>query len=355
MRIAHIFPKHDSNTGDHFVQLGILKLLRERLGDFEYRALSNKRDAPDPGEPIGITKESVAVINACDLLVIGGSNLYEVSGERWGVVVDDEALASLRVPVLPIGIGSGWSFAFPAFPSMPPRVAEQVRRLHERARASSVRDDLTARVLARHGIGPATVTGCPAGFIGEEALRPVGRALVGVPFLPSRMFATAAWLPRKRRSPTYQRRRLMTRFFLGLLRALRSEGLEARVLVHDAADLALARQLLGSAFVYEKDPRRMLERVQECDVIVGFRLHAGIAGLGFGIPPIPVLADGRSLGFAETLGLMELSVPLDPGSVGLAMERVRMALGSGRDRWAAAISRRDALGRTMRGLLERAL
>ncbi len=355
MRIVHIFPKYDSNTGDHFVQLGILKLLRERLGNFEYRGLSNKRDAPDASEPIGITKESVAAINACDLLVIGGSNLYEVSGERWGVVVEDEALASLNVPVLPIGIGSGWSFAFPQFPSMPPKVAEQVRRLHERARGSSVRDDLTARVLARQGIGPATVTGCPAGFIGEEPLRPVGRALVGVPFLPRRMFATAAWLPGKGKSPTHQRRRLMTKFFLGLLRALRDEGLEARVLVHDAGDIALARQLLGDAFVYEKDPQRMLEAVQQCDVIVGFRLHAGIAGLGFGIPPIPVLADGRNLGFAETLGLMELSVPLDPGSVGLAMERVRMALGSGRDRWSTAISRRDALGRTMRQFLEAAL
>jgi hypothetical protein len=354
MRIAHIFPKYDDNTGDHFVRLGILKLLHERLGEFEYLGLSNKRDAPD-GEPVGITKESVASINACDLLVIGGSNLYEVSDERWGVIVEDDALASLKVPVLPIGIGSGWSFAFPQFPSMPPRVVEQVRRLHERARGSSVRDEFTARVLARHGLGPATVTGCPAGFLGEDPLRPVGRALVGVAFLPRRMFAPPTLLPGKSRSPSHQRRRLMTKFFLGLLRALKVEGLETRVLVHDAADLPLARQLLGDEFVYEKDPERMLERVRECDVIVGFRLHAGIAGLGYGIPPIPVLADGRSFGFAETLGLLELSVPLDPGSVGLAMERVRLALGSGREFWSSAIVRRDELARTMRRFLEAAL
>ncbi|HWZ85851.1 MAG TPA: polysaccharide pyruvyl transferase family protein, partial [Thermoanaerobaculia bacterium] len=238
---------------------------------------------------------------------------------------------------------------------MPDRVAEQIRGLHARARASSVRDDLTARVLARHGISTATVTGCPAGFLGEEPLRPVGRALVGVPFLPRRMFSSATWLPGKNRSPTHQRRRLMTKLFLGLLAALRAEGLETRVLVHDAGDLDLARRLLGEAFVYDKDPLRMLDAIRECDVIVGFRLHSGIAGLGFGIPPIPVLADGRNFGFAETLGLLELSVPLDPGSVGMAIDRVRLALGSGRGAWSTVIARREALGRTMRQLLERAL
>ena len=348
MRVAHIFPKYDSNTGDHFVQMGILKLLRERLREFDYLAISNKRDAPDPREPVGITKESLEAINACDLLVIGGSNLYEVSGDRWGVVVEDESLDALRTPVLLIGIGSGWSFAYPQVPAMPERVASQIRRLHEKARGSSVRDVLTSRVLGRHGIGPCTVTGCPAGFLGEEPLRPVGRGIVGVPFLPSRMFASPTLSPGKRRSSTYVRRRQMTRFFLGLLRELGHEGLEARILVHDAADVPLAKRLLGSSFVYEADPARMIDAIRECDVIVGFRLHAGIAALGFGIPPIPVLADGRNVGFAETFGLLELSVPLDPASVSLAMERVRLALGSGRSAWASVVARRDELGRTMR-------
>src|SRR5512135_2592785 len=333
MKIAHIFPKYDANTGDHFVQLGILKLLRERLGDFEYLPISNKRDAPEAGEAVGITSGSVAAINACDLLVIGGSNLYEVGDGRWGVVVEDDALECLTVPVLLIGIGSGWSFAFPQVPALPEAAARQIGRLHERARGSSVRDALTQRVLARHRIGPATVTGCPAGFLGEEPLRPVGRGVVGVPFLPRRMYAGPTLRPGRRRSPTYARRRQITKFFLGLLRQLHREGLETRVLVHDAADLTLARQLLGEGFVFETDPERMLEAVRECDVIVGFRLHAGIAGLGFGIPPIPVLADGRSIGFAETFGLLEMSVPLDPAAVSLAMERVHLALGRGRSAW----------------------
>lgn len=354
MKIAHVFPKYDTNTGDHFVQLGILRLLRERLKEFEYLPLSNKRDCPDPSEPVGITRESLPSINGCDVLVIGGSNLYEVANGRWGVVVDPEALDALKVPVLLIGIGSGWSFAYPRFPALPEPVAGQIRRLHERALGSSVRDDLTARVLARHGIGPVTVTGCPAGFLGREPLRPVGRGVVGIPFLPRRMHAAASLSHAAKGNPTYRRRRQMTRFFLGLLESVRSEGLEARVLVHDAADLPLANRLVGRDCVYERDAGRMLDAIRECDVIVGFRLHSCIAGLGFGIPAIPVLADGRNAAFAETFHLLEHSVPLDPASVSIATERIHMALGPARSAWSGSIARRDELFGIMGTFLEKA-
>ena len=356
VKIAHIYPKYDRNTGDHFVQMGILRLLRERLGDFEYVPISSRRDAPDPSEPVGITRESLPCIQGCDLLVIGGSNLYEVSDGRWGVVVEDEALDSIKTRVLPLGIGSGWAFGVPRLPAMPENVASQVRRLHDRSRrGGSVRDLLTARELERHGIGPSTVTGCPAQLLAEEPLRPVGRGIVGVAFPPRRMYAGPALSPKRSRSAGHVRRRLLTRFFLGLLKALGNAKLEVRVLVHDAADLPLAERLLGSDFVYDASAARMLDAIRECDVIVGFRLHAGIAGLSFGIPPIPILLDGRSLGFAETLGLLELSVPLDPDAVVLAMERVRLALGSGRRAWAPVVARRDELGRTMREFLASAI
>jgi hypothetical protein len=355
MRIAHIWPKHDSNLGDHFVQKGILKLLRSRLGSFDYVDFSNKRDASSPGEPVGLTRESVPLINRSDLLVIGGSNLYEVSGGRWGVVVEPEALAELRVPVLLIGIGSGWSFAFPEFPWLPDRPRQEVAFLHRLARGSSVRDDLTARVLTRQGIGPCTVTGCPAGFVAERPLQTVRNGTVGVAFLPSRMYAGASWSPRRRRSPTYRRRRALTELFLGVVRRLEARGHTVRVLVLDGDDLPLARRLLGASFFYDPDPEALLEQIAACDVIVGFRLHAGIAGLSYGIPPIPILSDGRNVGFAETFGLLELSVPIDPGSVAMVMERVELALGRERPLWEPVVGLRDRYSGVMRDFLSRSL
>jgi Polysaccharide pyruvyl transferase len=351
VRIAHIYPKYDPNIGDHFVKAGIDKLLRERLGSVTFDCYSNKRDAENPREPIGITRESVGLLNEHDLLVIGGSNLYEVSNGRWGVVVEAEALERLKVPVLLLGIGSGWSFAFPCLPRLPAEIERQIRRLHELAKGSSVRDDMTARVLRAHRIGPCVVTGCPATFLAEEPLRRTGSGRVGVAFLPKRMYA-AGLRPSLWRSPTQARRRLLTRTFLGVLEGLRAGGFETRVLVHDARDLPLARKLVGNGVVYHEEPARMLEEIAACDVIVGFRLHASIAALSYGIPVIPILADGRSSAFAETFGLTELSVPLDPAGALLTMERIRLALDSGREFWQPALDRRDDLRRRMYGFLE---
>ena len=355
VRVAHIWPKHDSNLGDHFVQRGIVKLLRERLGSFEYADFSNKRDALSAEEPVGITRDSVARINRSDLLVIGGSNLYEVTGGRWGVVVEPEALAELRAPVLLIGIGSGWSFAFPEFPLFPEQVREQLAGLHRLARGSSVRDDLTARVLNNHGIGPCTVTGCPAGYVAERDMQPVRGGTVGVAFLPKRMYAAPTWNPRRRRSTTYRRRRVITALFLGVLRELQARGHSLRVLVLDGDDEPLARRLLGTGYVYDPNPDVMLEQIAGCDVIVGFRLHAGIAGLSFGVPPIPILSDGRNVAFAETFGLLELSVPLDPGGVAMVLERVELALGPKRSLWESVVQRRARFSGVMRDFLVRSL
>ncbi len=354
MRIAHIYPKNDPNIGDHLVKAGIDKLLRERLGPVTIDGYSNKRDAEDPQEPIGITRGSVDVFNHSDLLVIGGSNLYEVSDGRWGVVVETEALERLKVPVLLLGIGSGWSFAFPHLPRFPAEVERQIRCLHGLARGSSVRDDMTERILRSHRVGPCTVTGCPATFLADEPLRRTGAGRVGVAFLPRRMYAPRVRLS-FRRSPTHARRRLLTRTFLGVLEGLRAGGFETRVLVHDARDLPLAHRLVGDEIVYHKEPARLLEEISACDVVVGFRLHACIAALGYGIPVVPVLADGRSSAFAETFGLTELSVPVDPAGALLAMERICLALDSGREFWQPALERRDELRRRMNSFLEASL
>ncbi len=125
--------------------------------------------------------------------------------------------------------------------------------------------------------------------------------------------------------------------------------------MHDARDLPLAHKLLGDRIVYHKEPARLLEEIAACDVIVGFRLHACIAALGYGIPVIPILADGRSSAFAETFGLTELSVSLDPAGALLTMERIRLALESGREFWQPALDRRDELRRRMHGFLEASL
>ena len=355
MKIAHLYPKYHANVGDHLVQRGILRLLREHLGDFAYTPLSTRLSGPSRVEPTGISSGVVAELKGHDLLVIGGSNLYEVAGGQWGVAVDRAALDRLGVPVLLIGIGGGWSFAFPDFPAWPPAVADQIRVLHARAIGSSVRDDMTQRLLERHGIGSSVVTGCPAAFLAADALRPAGRGVVGVAFLPRRMYADRSPDPRRWRNPAHVRRRQVTGFFRGLLKALPKRGYEVRLLVHDAADLPLARRIAGTSFFYSEQPEELLDAIAACDVIVGFRLHACIAALGVGVPSIPILLDGRSHAFVETFGMTEHAVPCDPASLALTLHRVGLAMGEGRRFWSPVIARRDQLRETMQGFLASAL
>jgi hypothetical protein len=355
MRIAHLYPKYHQNVGDHLVQRGIVRLLREHLGEFEYTPVPTRKAGPDAQEPLGITSASVDLLNRHDLVVIGGSNLYECSDGRWGVTIDQDALARLTAPVLLLGIGGGWSFAYPTFPFLPDRVADDIKALHARARGSSVRDHMTQRILDAREIGPSSVTGCPATYLASEPLRPVRKGVVGIPFLPQRMHAPPSLDPRRRASATHRRRRLVTRFFRDLLPEVRRRGWEPRVLVHDAADLPLARQLLGNDFFYSDRPEELLETISVCDVIVGFRLHACIAGLGLGVPAIPILLDGRNDAFVETFGLTEHAVPIDTASLPMTLERLDLVMGEQRGVWAPAFTRRDALRKEMHRFLETSL
>ncbi len=355
MRIAHLYPKYHFNVGDHLVQRGILRLLRKHVGDFEYTPIATRHAGPDPAEATGLTARTVDLINGHDLLIIGGSNLYETTGEMWGVKVEKDAVRRLAIPTLPLGIGGGWSFAYPRFPVLSDSVAEDIRTIHQRAVGSSVRDGLTERLLSSIGIA-STLTGCPATFLAEDAPRPAGKGIVGIPFLPRRMYRGGTLKPWVRRNVTYRRRRAVTRLFLDLLRHIRKAGYETRILVHDANDLDLARALVGeSRFFYSDQPERLFEAIAQCDVILGFRLHAAIAALGLGIPSIPILLDGRTDAFVETFGLTEHAVPIDPAAVGMTLQRLSLVMGEGRRHWNPAFARRDALRQTMHTFLESAL
>lgn len=346
-RILHLFPD-TKNLGDHFVQIGIQRLLRENLPQHTYSTLPCQ--ANRDGDPAGIDETTVDQINDSDLLVIGGSNILETSEGRWGVHVDLAIVPLVKPPVLVLGVGSGWSFAFPKIPALSGNAAEEITAVMESSIGISVRDHLTKRVLDSAEIGGSVVTGCPALQL-VPGSRPTSPPLVGVSFLPKRMYQPRSLNPRTRRSPTYQRRRLITKGFLRLLDALDRDDINHRVLVHDEEDLPHAHQLLGSGYFYSPDPNALLDEIKDCAVVVGFRLHACIAAISFGIPGIPILADGRALSFVETLGLIEASVPVDPAMGGSILDRVRLALTGDHRLWSAGMLRREQLGLRFRDFL----
>src|SRR6185295_108473 len=107
MQIHHFYPR-TKNIGDHFVQTGIAKMVREIVPEANFKLFDINSRGLDRIE-YGLTQAAVSRANQeADLIIVGGSNLYEGAvGWRWGVHLDLDALANLRVPLFLLGIGTG--------------------------------------------------------------------------------------------------------------------------------------------------------------------------------------------------------------------------------------------------------
>src|SRR4051794_9993577 len=110
MRVHHFYPK-TRNVGDHFVQRGIERMIREIVPEATFDLFNvNSRGTDATG--YGLTRETIERANReADLIVVGGSNLYEGSLRwPWGVQMEPDALERLRVPLFLLGIGTGSDF-----------------------------------------------------------------------------------------------------------------------------------------------------------------------------------------------------------------------------------------------------
>src|SRR5215217_4844605 len=170
MRVHHFYPK-TRNVGDHFVQRGIERMIREVVPAATFTLFNvNSRGGDETG--YGLTRANVERANReADLVIVGGSNLYEGSLRwPWGVHVEAGALERLRVPLFLLGLGTGSDFLARARrPSR--RAREEIRLINERADFSGVRDAPTLKWLRDLGVSKAELTGDPATFIFKRPAR----------------------------------------------------------------------------------------------------------------------------------------------------------------------------------------
>ena len=96
MRIHHFYPK-TRNIGDHFVQQGIERMLREIVPRAAFD-LFNVNAWGDDKTGYGLTRTTIARANReADLVIVGGSNLYEGNYRwRWGVHLETDALDDFK-------------------------------------------------------------------------------------------------------------------------------------------------------------------------------------------------------------------------------------------------------------------
>ena len=111
MLIHHFYPR-TQNIGDHFVQRGISAMIRRLVPDATFQLFDVNSRGRDKSA-YGLTQSAIERANdEADLVIVGGSNLYEGGfGWPWGVHLDPAALTQLRVPLFLLGIGTGSRFA----------------------------------------------------------------------------------------------------------------------------------------------------------------------------------------------------------------------------------------------------
>jgi polysaccharide pyruvyl transferase WcaK-like protein len=320
MRIHHFYPR-TNNIGDHFVQRGIETMVR-RLRPEASIDLFDINDRGRDKTDFGLTHQAVERANrGADLIIVGGSNLYEGNYRwHWGVHLEKDALARLRVPLVLLGIGSGSGFGAPLHAASR-RAISEIRLLNDYAKLSGARDVLTLAWLHQIGITKAQLTGDPATFVFNRPLQEMkatGKILI---VMPPRRF----WSSIHQFWDVHTHGRAMFKALVLLAKGLRKSVNEVIVACNDPLDLPLARSLFNSVVpdvVCPATPEEYFELVSGCSVVVSGRLHSAVIAFSLGVPFILLNVDQRTEGFIRTYHLEDWSINVTRTDVQTALNRL---------------------------------
>ena len=309
LTVHHYYPLGSDNIGDHLVARAIRQAVPRHFGPttFVGMPVNDRYRASD--RTIGLVGENIDRTNAeADLVIVGGSNLLEPrrpprrSSRRpqphtWGVFTDAESIERLAPPVMLLGMGTGSDYGH-SIRNYQPRAIAEVRLLHQRAIAAAVRDQETARRLEAIGV-KAQCTGCAVTFLTDRPVAASGDA--SLPLLVS--------FPPGRILKRFSGRRFMAAT-MRYVAWLKAAGVPLVVTLHETADQPLAAKLVpaGVEVFYTEDLDELIDRYEHSRGVIGFRLHAGLLGLGLGKPIIPVGVDWRGQAFIDTFDLEPWSI-----------------------------------------------
>lgn len=354
MRIHHFYPR-TPNIGDHFVQRGIARMFQNLIPDCIFELFDVNSRGEDKKE-FGLTRKAIRRANSeAELIVIGGSNLYEGSLRwPWGVHLEVDALNELRVPVFLVGIGSGSNFTGRLHqPSA--RAASEIKLLNSYATFSGARDVNTFEWLQEFGVSKARLMGDPATFIFNlpERRNQDGHILITVP--PRRF-----WSSKRQLWNIHTRGRAMFRALAALGRRLVEEGRDVAVVCNDPADIPTARMLFGAwlptPIACPKSPEEYFELLGKSSAVVSGRLHTAVVAFSLGIPFLLLNVDQRTEGFIKTYQLGDWAIDASLASLDERLaELTGKLLKPDPEAWGVLVEERDRMHARAMHLLGEAL
>ena len=355
MLIHHFYPR-TQNIGDHFVQRGISAMIRRLVPDATFQLFDVNSRGRDKSA-YGLTQSAIERANdEADLVIVGGSNLYEGGfGWPWGVHLDPAALTQLRVPLFLLGIGTGSRFAS-ALHKPSTRAKREITLLNELATLSGARDVATLDWLKELGVTNAKLMGDPATFVFNRPLQDKNSGHVLVVMAPSRI-ASSKRQPWK----AHTRGGAVFRALAGITRQLLQHGQKVIVVCNDPKDLPLAQQFfagwLPNGVICPQAPEEYFQLLSESRAVISGRLHTAVVAFSLGIPFLLIDVDGRTNGFVKTYQLERWAVNAsDPGiAERLSDQASRLLRGDEYANWQSLIERRNQMESVAISLLHEAL
>jgi polysaccharide pyruvyl transferase WcaK-like protein len=185
---------------------------------------------------------------------------------------------------------------------MPPRT---ITAINNRASYSLTRDQATYDYLQQIGCDHARVGGCPTIFLDRMVDRlPILSERDKADVLISVRNPTLMSIPLRKQSQVRDD-------VQGIIHFLRQEGYQdIRLLCHDHRDIPFAASFPEVDYVYTGDVYYYLSLLRSCKLSIGYRLHAALPCMSFGVPAIKISYDERALSLMQTVGLADWNIDM---------------------------------------------
>jgi len=293
------------NAGDFLIRLRALAL---------FKALRPDRDIVDYNNWERFTGEQLEVVNKSQALILtGGPTIRPQMWPELFPMADD--LASIKVPILTIGAGwkspSGTWDDTHHYP-LSKGTMRLLKRMNDSGFLSGVRDYHTLNVMRHRGLSNFVMTGCPAYYdldmLGREPAVPgsIDRISfsLGVSYVVSKamkdvMQITILSLQERFRNGDFQvvfHHSTDPRFYKDMGTAKQRFAREQSKFIEwlDSKEVKYTA-VSGSA-------DHLINHYADCDLHVGFRVHAHLFMCSISRPTVLISEDGRGKGVRGTIG-----------------------------------------------------
>lgn len=282
------------NVGDFLILDRAMKLLKHHQPNHELNLV--KRWLP--------IDEHIGEINKSKAIILCGGPAYQKETYP-GIYPLTERLEDIKVPIIPFGLGWFSEYSEQKWQDFRFSNVSQLflEKIHRSIPISSTRDYYTESILKNHGFHNTIMTGCPAwyelDYIHKDFKKINNVKSVVVTTAQDNVYHAQNIDLLKKTKEIFKNAELFCVFHRGILRDSETSASEE----HDLLKIKERAERLGYKIIDAAYDVKNIEFYNECDVHIGYRVHAHIYFLSVRKPSFLLHEDGRGRGFSEALNL----------------------------------------------------